>query len=785
MSHPIAVEPSSGFERFSIEEAERLASHHFARQGRATRLPGYADENFRIEADDGQNWILKIAARDVTEADLDFQNMAMRHIAERLTDVTSSQPMPTVDGEYLASTVDADGEKRWLRMLSWLPGVRWTEHEEHSDALLLELGETLADLDIALMDFVHPRACKELDWDLRRVTDLWPLTPLVQDSRRRAIVEHFLFALETEALPRLATTRRSIIHNDANEQNVLIASKEDGNVEIAGIIDFGDIVLSHTVCELAIAGSYVLLQAGDLAALEPLVAGYHRRLPLTEDEIDLLYLLIAGRLVNSVLKSTEGILANPNNRYLVISQSGAWQALDLLMSITPEEAVNRFRQACGIAPRVLSSQAPEELSRARHRHFGRNLSLSYQAPLTILRGSRQYLFDERGRAYLDLVNNVCHVGHAHPRVVRALSQQAAVLNTNTRYLHPVLVDYISRLTDVLPDPLNVVFLCCTGSEANDLALRLARNYTERHELVVVDAAYHGHTAALIEASPYKFDSAGGPGRRPHIHVVPSPDVYRGPHRGASAAADYAEHVRQALSTAETSGGAAAFIVESLLGCGGQIEPPAGYLQQAFAHTRQAGAVCIADEVQVGFGRAGTHMWGFEAQGAVPDIVTLGKPIGNGHPLAAVVTTVEIAEAFDNGMEYFNTFGGNPVSCAVGRAVLDVVQDEGLQENALQVGNHFLAGLRDIAQRHPLIGDVRGRGLFLGVELVRDPDSLEPAAEEAAQVIEAMKEAGILLSTDGPLHNVLKIKPPLVVTRSDVDRVVETLDQVLGTLHMPN
>ncbi len=370
----------------------------------------------------------------------------------------------------------------------------------------------------------------------------------------------------------------------------------------------------------------------------------------------------------------------------------------------------------------------------RAAHLGPSLSISYQKPLQIVRGWQQYLYDENGRAYLDVVNNVCHVGHSHPHVVKALAQQAAVLNTNTRYLHPNIVRFAERLLATFPvqpgsDPLEVCFFVCSGSEANELALRLARTYTGQEDMIAVDGAYHGNTAALIDISPYKHDGPGGSGAPPHVHTVRMPDPYRGAYKGygSQAGAQYARHVQQAAAGVQEQGrGVAAFICESLLGCGGQIVLPDGYLQEAFRHVRDAGGVCIADEVQVGFGRVGSHFWGFETQGVVPDIVTMGKPIGNGHPLAAVVTTRAIADAFANGMEYFNTFGGNPVSCAVGSAVLDVIEDEGLQENARRTGARLQEGLARLMDRHPLIGDVRGLGLFIGVELVHDRQTLEPA-----------------------------------------------------------
>jgi len=424
---------------------------------------------------------------------------------------------------------------------------------------------------------------------------------------------------------------------------------------------------------------------------------------------------------------------------------------------------------------------PDEILELRRRHLGGSLSLSYRKPLKIVRGEGQFLFDDEGRPYLDCVNNVCHVGHCHPRVVEAAQRQIATLNTNTRYLHDDIVEYARRLADTMPDPLEVCLFVCSGSEANELALRMARTATARSDVVVLDSAYHGNTGGMVDISPYKFDHAGGAGKPDHVHVAPVPNTYRGPHRAddPEAAGKYAAAVGGELRRAVLGGrSVAAFFAESIPGCAGQIVLPDGYLRAAYEHVREAGVVCVADEVQVGFGRVGTHWWAYETQGVVPDIVTLGKPIGNGHPMGAVVTTREIAEAFDNGMEYFNTFGGNPVSCAIGLAVLDVIEEEGLREHALKVGTRLRETLAGLAAGHALVGDVRGLGLFIGVELVRDREFLEPATEEASEVINEMRERGILLSTDGPFENVIKIKPPLVFSHEDASRVVEELDAVL-------
>lgn len=433
-------------------------------------------------------------------------------------------------------------------------------------------------------------------------------------------------------------------------------------------------------------------------------------------------------------------------------------------------------------PPAEHGRSPEALVAARRRSLGPNLSLSYRRPLKIVQGWKQYLYDHLSREYLDCANNVSHVGHGHPAVVQAAARQMAVLNTNTRYLHDLLVEYAERLCATLPEPLRVCYFVCSGSEANELALRLARAHTRGTDVIVVEGAYHGNTTSLVEISPYKFDGPGGAGASAHVHKVPMPDTYRGLYKAAEADAGrkYAQHVRASVERIKRGNRRlAAFICESLLSCGGQIVLPSGYLEEAYRFVRRSGGVCIADEVQVGLGRIGSHFWGFQLQGVVPDIVTLGKPIGNGHPIGAVVTTPEIAASFDNGMEYFNTFGGNPVSCAVGLTVLDVIEREGLQEHARTIGAYLKEGLQNLTAKHPLIGDVRGEGLFLGIEFVRDRETLEPAGPETAYIAERLKDLGVLTGTDGPFRNVLKIKPPMVITTADADRFVACLDHVLA------
>jgi len=452
-----------------------------------------------------------------------------------------------------------------------------------------------------------------------------------------------------------------------------------------------------------------------------------------------------------------------------VAEPGQW---DAWAGLCPSPAL-----ALRLPQHLVEAPAPDDAAiAARHRVVvPPSLSTSYEHPLVAVRGHGVWLYDGWGRAYLDCVNNVAHVGHEHPHVVAALNRQGRLLNTNTRYPHPERIRYLERLTQLFPAPLDTVFLVCSGSEANDLAVRIARTVTRRSDIVVLEGAYHGHTTELIAASPYKHAGPGGTGAPAWVHTAALPDPYR------SEAGDdpvaHAAGVHRALSAGE--GAVAALLVEALPSVAGQIVPPDGWLALAADAARAAGALVIVDEVQVGLGRVGSHWWAFERDGVVPDIATLGKPLGNGHPMAAVVTTRDIAASFANGMEYFNTFGGNPVSCAVGNAVLDVIAAEGLRRHAAVTGALLLAGLAELAEEHALVGDVRGVGLFAGVELVIEREAKTPAPHQARYVVERARELGVLLSVDGIHRNVLKIKPPLVFGVREVDRVLATLGTILA------
>jgi len=761
-------------------DAESIAREIWGLDCRAEPLAGEVDRNFLLVTDNGGRWVLKISRENPDPVELDYQIEALRFLEASAVAQFVQRVLPTADGQFLLPYDRGGSGRCWVRILSFLNGAPLVNIHERPPALLEEIGRTLAHLDLALRSFDHQGAHRDHPWNIERTHDLAHFTEKITEPARRDLVERHIERFRGEVVPRLAGLERSVIHNDANDHNLLVQSDSNDEPLLAGLIDFGDSRHTITIAELAITAAYLMLdQEYPLTAAALVTAGYASVRPLSTAEQSLLFDLIKARLCASVLMSTRGLHLEPENEYLQISAQPVWRLLERISMIDPDEANRAFKDACAQSGTPVRSA--DEILAIRKNHLGFNLSISYSEPLKIVRGAGQYLFDDHGRRYLDLVNNVCHVGHCHPSVVAAAQEQMAELNTNTRYLHDNLAEYALRLTGTFPEPLEVCFFANSGTEANDLALRLARAHTGSKEIIVLDHAYHGHSPSLVEISPYKCEGPGGEGLAGHAHKVPMPDAYRGPHRGSEAGAAYAEEVRKAIAEIKASDRKlGAFMAESLIGCGGQVIPAPGFLSGAASAVRLVSGVVIADEVQVGFGRVGSHMWAFESQDVVPDIVTLGKPIGNGHPMSAVITTKEIASSFVTGMEYFNTFGGNPVSCAVGLAVLDVIETQNLQQHALEVGTRLLDGLHELQTRCSLIGDVRGLGLFIGIELVRDQETLEPADTEASRVIDEMKARGFLLSTDGPLHNVLKIKPPMVLTEQDVDETVAALDEVFGS-----
>ncbi len=763
----------------TVTDAARIATELFSVEGPARALPSYIDQNFLF----GDRWVLKIANAYDDEATLDLQNRVMATVSTAEPGLAPS--VKTSVAGRATERVEVAGSSHFARMVSYLPGRLLADADGVTDATWEHLGEQLARLDLALAGFEHPAMKRWLRWDLAQAQWIAADLDVLPTAAGRRLVERIQLQFYADVTRRLARLPHGLIYNDANDHNVVVEDRPDG-CRVRGFFDFGDAVWSARAFEPAVAMAYAALGEDDpLAAMSRVAAGFRRLIPLDDLELSILFPAACMRLAVSVVVSGQDARIEPDNEYIRVSEAPAWQALERLVKISPSDAERALRDACDLpqpAGTELEAIDIADVAELRRRHVSPSLSLSYREPLEIVRGRAQYLFDRHGRAYLDGVNNVCHVGHCHPRVVAAIREQSAALNTNTRYLHPNIGRLAERLAALFPDPLEVCFFVNSGSEANELALRLAQTVTGRRHMLAIEHAYHGHTSALIDVSSYKHAGPGGGGAPGWVRVVPCPDPYRGCHRGADSGPPYAQTVADAIAGLRADGHEiAGMIAEPILGCAGQVVPPEGYLAQAFELVRAAGGLAIADEVQIGFGRIGSHWWGFEAQGATPDIVTLGKPFGNGHPLAAVVTTREIAQAFDNGLEFFATFGGNPVSCAAGLAVIDVIEGEGLRQHAAEIGEILQQRLRELADAHPAIGDVRGQGLYLGVEIVRDRDSREPDAPTLGAAVEAMRATGVLMSTDGPHHNVLKLKPPMVFDRHDAELFLAAFDRALGEI----
>jgi 4-aminobutyrate aminotransferase-like enzyme len=414
----------------------------------------------------------------------------------------------------------------------------------------------------------------------------------------------------------------------------------------------------------------------------------------------------------------------------------------------------------------------------RDRVLGPNMSTFYEEPVHLVRGEGVWVWDADGNKYLDCYNNVPHVGHCHPHVVEAITKQAATLNTHTRYLHEGILDYAERLTATFADPLNTALLCCTGSEANDVALRMAEAVTGKTGIIATNHTYHGNTATVSQLSKTNTPKLG---KSSNVRHVPAPDSYRPP--AGDPAQFFADQIASAIAELEASEhGFAALIICPFFANEGFPDLAPGFLDATCKVVHAAGGILIADEVQPGFGRIGSHMWGHQYLGFTPDVVTIGKPMGNGHPVAGVVTSAEIMHTFRTAFRYFNTFGGNPVSCAAAMAVLDVLDSENLMHQAADVGAYAKSLMQDLAQKHQVIGDVRGRGMFFGAELVTDRTTKAPATDYILRVIEELRNRGILLNKIGIHYNTLKIRPNLQFTRANADHLITVLDAVLTDIH---
>lgn len=736
------------------------------------KLDGYENANYLITCKE-QKYVFKTYPYsselfDTLTAETDVLNTLNMSMEGKFP-----VPVKNANNKYVEKT-EFEGEVKIIRMLSYIEGKLFAK-TKHNKKLFASFGTFLASMDKDLSGCNnYIIKSKQLKWDIQHfhlnkkyVKDLF-------DAQDRKVVEYFFQQFDEMILPVLPGLRKSIIHNDANDYNVVVKDNE-----VCGIFDFGDMVYSPLINELAIAIAYSLLdKENPIEYASYILKAYHKVLPLETGEIDILYYLIASRLCTSASNSAYHTKQDPDNNYISLSEKSVLKLLHKWLSINPVFAKNAFRYVAGMSVEIpkSTSQAIKE----RHKVISPVFALSYTKPIYMNRSAFQYMYDEYGNTFLDAYNNIPHVGHSHPKVVEAGRKQMARLNTNTRYIYDELNRYAEKLLSKFPASLNKVFFVNSGSEASDLAIRLAKTHTGHNNVLVTEHGYHGNTQTGIDISDYKFSHKKGPGQKNYIFKTNIPDTYRGKYKNndGSAGNNYAQDAIAALRIMDNP--AAAFISEPIVGCGGQVPLAKGYLEKLYLAIRNQGGVCISDEVQTGFGRLGDYFWGYEAHDIVPDIVVIGKPMGNGHPMGAVITGNEIAESFETGVEFFSSFGGNPVSCAIGMAVLDVLEEEELQENAKQTGNYYKKGLEELSKEFECIGDVRGMGLFLGIEIVKDRVSLEPDTELTGIIINELRNRNILISTDGPYDSVLKTKPPLCFNRDNVDQVIHNLYEFFKT-----
>jgi 4-aminobutyrate aminotransferase-like enzyme/Ser/Thr protein kinase RdoA (MazF antagonist) len=759
---------------FSKEEALGIAGELYGLEGVISSLESERDQNFRIDSPSGEQFTIKIANSAVDPAVLMMQLEAMMYVAT----VDQELPVPRVLYSRNNSTLErieaGDGRNHLVHGLTHLPG-RYPPDWPARRALFRPLGACLARLVRALRGFYHPSASYELLWDLKQAAALRSYLQHVPNPEQRQLAEFFLDRFERVVLPEIPNLRSQIIHNDFAPNNLVVAEDDPG--EIVGILDFGDVIHTPLVMDLAVPIAQMFRGHEDPQEIAvDTVAAYHEILPLEPLELSLLYDLIATRMTMlNVIACWRVNLYPENQEYIAGYVDRVWDNLGVWRTLDPAEVTKRYFRACGYweseglvpSTRVSKETKSAQLER-RARLLGPYAYLFYENPLHIERGEGVWLYDDEGNRFLDAYNNVPHVGHCHPHVVKSISQQSRLLNTSTRYMHGLILELAERITSRLPEPLSVCTFVCTGSEANELAWRMAKLVSGKEGALVTGHSYHGNSDAVIGFSSEEVPRAKLPSHVATLNAPLSNTDYSEPDSG----------LREAInSLAECGHRPAMLILDSGFTSDGIFTAPGGYLRTLYAETRLEGGLCVSDEVQVGFGRFGQHFWGFEFDDVVPDIVTMGKPMGNGHPLAAVVTRAEIAEALAAETGYFNTFGGNPVSCAAGLAVLDVIEMEELQQNALVMGEYLRERLKDLRRDSPVLGEPHGAGLLQGVDVLKSDGS--PDSDLASQLMNHMRLNGVLIGTTGPNANVLKIRPPMVFNQEHAEILLASLANALG------
>ncbi|MBL8789799.1 MAG: aminotransferase class III-fold pyridoxal phosphate-dependent enzyme [Rhizobiales bacterium] len=748
---------------------------HFGLTGDYARLDGERDQNHRLVTATGA-YVVKVMSPAEGLALAEAQADALRHIAETAPAI----PVPRCHAATSGAVVPVlrhEGQDHPVLVLDWLDGEVIAE-SRLTPGQYRAWGEVIGRLNHALRGFTSAFIMsRKLDWNTARFSETgFRLDHVPAEAAK--LISPVIAEFERDVAAKLRHVPHQVIHGDVHPYNTLRAPSG----AISGIIDFGDMIHGARLLDLSNAIGDCLVPGHDFAsAIEGLVSGFTAHVPLEDAEIALLLPLAKMRLVISYLVS----LSRKDADGAVTPQIAALAAisLDVLRALQARDMSDVVLRAAGRDSPQSGGGGDAEMMRRRIAAMGPKPLLFYRKPLHMVRGEGMWLIAGDGRRYLDCYNNVAHVGHAHPVVADAISRQLRILNTNTRYLTDQSVEYAERLKATLDPALDTVIFVNSGSEANDVAWRMANAVTGRRGALCMDNAYHGVTMMTDMLSPSNYPP--GKWNMPLVRQMPAPDRYRGPigHDHPDAAGAYAAMIDPLITDLDGAGhGVSIGIVDSAFMTNGFVDAPAGYVQQVVDRVHRAGGLFIADEVQSGFGRMGTHMWGHQHHGVVPDFVTIGKPAGNGYPVGVVITRADILDRFtaETG-PFFSTFGGGNAACAAGLAVLDVMERERLQANSLATGQHLRTGLRKLMERFDILGDVRGSGLAIGVEFVRDRRSREPAAAETTEAVNRLKDEGVLVGTDGKLGNVMKIRPPLALSLDQADLVLAALARVLAAM----
>jgi 4-aminobutyrate aminotransferase-like enzyme/Ser/Thr protein kinase RdoA (MazF antagonist) len=749
----------------TLREVEDCARELYGLKARASALGGERDRNFRLQSDRGEDWVLKLVDAAADPLTVDCQVRVLRHLAEQAPELPIPRLRTTRVGAP-AGLLAHDGESHATLLVEHMPG-RLLGALGADRERLRALGASLSALDRALQGFFHPSLAQSLVWDVRRLAGLAEFVGYLQDDDARILVREVVREF-AELLPSLRGLPSQAIHGDCHGGNVLF---DPMTPRVTGIIDFGDMIHAPRILEPAVAMAELLAEgAAQLADLPALLQAYVRVLPLESREIDCLYGLIRARHAVSLLVHEWRSRHDPAGaQALRGAVQHATRSLEALRLRGPQALRLEWHEAAG------TLRADSRLRRRRARLLGAGAELFYEQPLHIVRGEDVWLFDAAGRRYLDVYNNVPHVGHAHPTVVAAVRAQVGVLATHTRYLHESILDYAEQLTARLPPALDTCMFVNSGSEANDVAWRIARQATGRRGALIMEHAYHGITDAVAALTPSAAQASD-----PRVVTVGVPPAGLRWHEppGATALAAAGADADAALATLAGRGfGAAAFYLDSAFTSSGIFDPPAAWLAEITSRIRAAGALIVGDEVQYGLGRSGSHCWGFERRGYVPDLVTLGKPIGNGFPMGVVITRRELVETFQSTCGFFSTFGGNAVAAEAGLAVLRVIEGEALQANAEATGSYLRARLETLAAAQSGLGAVRGAGLLLGLEVVSADGAPDKAA--ARHIVNRLAaEHGVLTGLEGPQGHILKLRPPLTFAREHADLLVAALEACL-------